>query len=69
MTQEQAKKLYDEFSENSPCKDCPHNSTDPQNGCSLINCTEYSFISGAMLGYNKALEDLKAPKTLAENRD
>lgn len=71
MTQEQAKKLYDEnfIADSRVCRECPYQSPDPQNGCTVENCAEHHVILGIQLGYNKALEDLKAPKTLAENRE
>lgn len=68
MTLEQALELVGKVS--TPCDECPFNSSDPQErNCDSYYCRVYSAAKGILLGYNKALEDLKAPKTLAENRD
>jgi hypothetical protein len=71
MTQEQALKLAKEHltSIEDICSKCPYESIDPQNGCTVENCGEFHVALGIQIGYNKALEDLKAPKTLAENRE
>lgn len=69
MTQEQARQLYKNMELKIDCTDCPYNWTDPQEACTLDQCVEQHFVIGCLTGYNKALEDLKAPKTLAENRD
>lgn len=75
MTEEQARQIYKEklqkARENSQhlCDSCPYKWTDPQEACTFDQCVEQHFVVGCLEGYNKALEDLKAPKTLAENRD
>ena len=71
MTQEQALKLAKErfVPSGDICSKCPYESRDPQNGCTVENCVEFHVALGIQIGYDKALEDLKAPKTLAENRE
>ena len=69
MTPEQARQLYKNMESKIDCNDCPYNWTDPQEACTPDQCAEQHFVIGCLTGYNKALEDLKAPKTLAENRD
>jgi hypothetical protein len=71
MTQEQATKLAKEYLDRNRdlCSMCPHELGDPHNGCTVENCAEFHMVLGIQLGYNKALGDLKAPKTLAENRE
>lgn len=75
MTPEQARQLFKELQQKAkenierPCDNCPYNWTDPQEACTPDQCVEQHFVIGYLEGYNKALEDLKAPKTLAENRD
>lgn len=75
MTEEQARKLYKETHQELDldvehcCDSCPYSWTDPQEACTPDQCVEQHFVIGCLTGYNKALEDLKAPKTLAENRD
>lgn len=70
MTYQQAKKLLPKAHEYEiKCSECPYKSTDPQESCSVDDCLMHYFVLGIQLGYNKALEDLKAPKTLAENRE
>lgn len=56
--------------EHTICENCPYNANDPQDlTCTIDGCAERYFEVGAEIGYNMALEDLKAPKTLAENRE
>lgn len=56
--------------EHTICDSCPHNSNDPQDRtCTIDGCAEHYFEVGVDIGYNMALEDLKAPKILAENRE
>lgn len=70
MTLEQAKKLSETlFKAAEGCKACPNESICAKSGSSLDKCMAFHVAIGIQLGYNKALEDLKAPKTLAENRD
>lgn len=69
MTPEQVRQLFKKMGSKINCSDCPYNWTDPQVSCNMEQCMEQHFIIGYLEGYNKALEDLKAPKTLAENRD
>ena len=69
MTYEQAEKLLPKTYIEIKCSECPYKSTDPQNSCTIEDCITHHKVLGIQLGYNKALEDLKAPKTLAENRE
>ena len=69
MTYQQADKLLPKAHVEIKCKECPYESTDPQNYCTVDDCITHHFVLGIQLGYNKALEDLKVPKTLAENRE
>ena len=69
MTYEQAKKLLQKVHVEPNCNECPYKSIDPQNSCTIDDCMTHHEVLGIQIGYNKALEDLKAPKTLAENRE
>lgn len=68
MTLEQAKKLSETLFEGAKgCRACP-NESNCAKGSSIAVCMDFHVAVGIQLGYNKALEDLKATKTLAENR-
>lgn len=70
MTYQQAEKLIPTAHvQMNECHECPYESKDPQNSCTIEDCITHHEILGIQIGYNKALEDLKAPKTLAENRE
>lgn len=68
MTLEQAKKLCETlFKGAKGCKDCP-NESNCAKFSNLSVCMNFHVAMGIQLGYNKALDDLKASKTLAEDR-
>jgi hypothetical protein len=69
MTPEQARQIFKKIGSKIDCNNCPYNWADPQVHCNMEQCMEQHFVIGCLEGYNKALEDLKAPKTLAENRE
>lgn len=71
MIHNKLKELYNNISANFKeiCKQCPYNHYDPENQCTVDNCLETHFKLGYKEGYEQALKDLKAPKTLAENRE